>query len=208
MTTAVNQHKPVIGLMGGIGSGKSLVAKQLESLGCGVIDADRLAREALDQPDVQQQLAHWWGSRVTGPDGRVDRRALSKIVFEDPEALGQLECLVHPIVHQGRAALRERYQQDPGCVAIVEDCPLLLEKGIDKSCDAVVFVQAGESTRLSRVAKTRGWTAQELHRREKNQLGLDIKAQSADYIVSNDATEQDCLSQVRDVLTQILQQRP
>ena len=208
MTTTVNQHKPVIGLMGGIGSGKSLVAKQLESLGCGVIDADRLAREALDQPDVKQSLMSWWGQQMIGHDGRVDRRALGEIVFDDPEALRRLESLVHPIVHQGRAALRERYQQDPDCRAIVEDCPLLLEKGIDKGCDVVVFVEADESTRRSRVAKTRGWAAQELHRREKNQLGLDIKAQSADYIVSNDATEQDCLSQVRDVLTQILQQRP
>ncbi len=205
MTHRPLHRKPIIGLVGGIGSGKSLVARQLASLGCAVIDADQLAKDTLDQPEVRQQLVRWWGPTVLRADRRVDRRAIAKIVFNNQQQLRRLEALVHPRVHQARQGLRQRYQQDPACLAIVEDCPLLIEAGIDSQCDAVIFVQASREVRLGRVASSRGWSAQQLADREKNQLGLDIKAQHADYIVCNEADENQCLVNVRRVLSQIFQ---
>lgn len=204
----IRQHKPVIGLVGGIGSGKSLVAQQLQKLGCGVIDADHLAQDALDQPAVRRKLMDWWGQTVIGDDGRVDRDAVARIVFDQPRELRRLEDLVHPIVREKRLQLRKRLQQDPGIVAIVEDCPLLIEKGIDAQCDAVVLVEASRDTRLRRLAQTRGWSEAEVGRREKNQVGLDKKGQRADHIISNDAGEDDCLTHVRRVLSKILQAPP
>lgn len=208
MTIPTKTHKPVIGLSGGIGSGKSLVAKQLASLGSAVIDADVLAKQALDEPQVRQQLTQWWGQQILNKEGQVDRQAVGRIVFDDADQLRRLEQLVHPLVHQARHQLRQRYQQDADTVAIVEDCPLLFETGLDKQCDKVIFVKSSRENRLRRLVANRGWSDQELARREKNQIKLDIKAQQADYIVVNDAGEDECLSQVRRVLSQILQDQP
>ncbi len=199
--------KPVIGLAGGIGAGKSLVARQLASLGCGVIDADALARAVLEEPQVQKTLRKWWGEQVIGPDGGVDRAALARRVFEDPEALTRLEGLIHPRVHARRRALRERMMADPQVTAIVEDCPLLFEAGIDRTCDATIFIDADRATRLSRVAASRGWDEAELHRRESRQQPLDNKAARADYKVNNGSDEQYTLEQVRGILEQIMEQR-
>ena len=206
MVTA-SRGKPVIGLVGGIGSGKSLVARQMAQLGCGVIDADELARQVLDEPATVEQLVSWWGPAVLGPDGRIDRKAVGRIVFDAPAELARLEGLVHPQVHARRRALRRRFEADRRIAAIVEDCPLLLEKGLDADCDVVIFVASDRDRRLERLARARGWTEADLQRREKNQLPLDIKARRADYVVDNSATEADTMSHVRRVLSQILHDR-
>ena len=200
-------QKPVIGLTGGIGSGKSFVARQLAELGCAVIDSDELAGQALDDPHVRRLIAERWGGQVFGGDGRVDRAALARIVFPDTAQLQELERMVHPRVHELRGELRSRYQTDPTVRALVEDCPLLVENQLQDECDATVFVRADRGTRLRRVAE-RGWSDRDLAAREKNQLGLDIKAELADYVIANDADEAHCMAQVRGVLSQILSALP
>lgn len=197
-------HKPVIGLLGAPGSGKSLVARQLQQLGCAVIDADEIARQALDEPAVRDQLVTWWGSEVLDAAGKVSRQAVGAIVFKNPEQLAKLEALTHPRVHARRSALRKQFQADPAVKAIVEDCPLLLEKQLEGDCDVLVYVDAPRAVRLQRVKQTRGWSEAELLGREKNQWPLDTKRSRADYVVSNHAAESDTLAQVRSVLSQIL----
>ncbi len=199
-------RKPVIGLIGGIGSGKSLVARCLAQFGCAVIDADALAREALQSLDVRRQLTAWWGPDVLDGEGRVDREAVAARVFEDESQLRRLEGLIHPKVHQQRQHLRAQHQADPSVVAIVEDCPLLIEAGLDGACDAIIFVRASRPVRLRRVAEDRGWSPEELARREKRQAPLDIKARRADYVIDNDAGVDQCCAQARRVLSQITQQ--
>ncbi len=195
---------PTIGLMGAPGSGKSMVARQLASMGCAVIDADVLAKEVLQEQDIREEIASWWGGIVLKPDGQIDRREVARIVFADPEKLKRLEALIHPRVHDRREILKQQALNQPDTKAVVEDCPLLLELGIDKQCDALIFVEASFETRLARVRKTRGWGPQELTRRDKSQTPLDIKRQRADYVVSNDADEAHCLAQTRRVLSQII----
>src|SRR5690606_11820709 len=104
------------------------VARQFEKLGCGVVDADQLARAVLEQPDVPGQLAAWWGPVVLDADGKVDRKAVAAIVFGKPDELARLEGLVHPRVACLRAERHRAFQSDPKVVAIIEDTPLLLEK--------------------------------------------------------------------------------
>lgn len=203
-TVHTAKYKPVVGLTGGIGAGKSLVGRYLQQLGGAVIDADELAREALDDPKMRQQVVERWGRGVLGEDGRVERAKLARMVFQDPEQLRQLERLIHPLVHKVRAALHERHQGDPRVKAIVEDCPLLLEVGLDKQCDAVIFVDAPRSQRLQRLGASRGWTNQDLARRENNQLPLDKKVERADYVVVNDVSAAECFAHVRNVFSQIL----
>lgn len=198
-------RKPVIGLMGGIGSGKSRVAAMFAALGCAVIDADALAREALDNPEVVESVRSWWGARVVDDEGRVDRKAVARIVFADPTELRRLEELTHPLVLARRAELRARYMANPSVLAIIDDTPLLIEKGLDRDCDVLVFVDAPFEVRLERVARTRGWTRDELRSREKMQTPLDIKRQRADYVLQNGAEASGCEAHVQHVLSQILQ---
>ena len=198
--------KPVIGLAGGIGSGKSTAARLFAALNCAVIDADALAKAALDEPAVREQLVAWWGEAVLDPaTGRIDRRAVSKQVFDRPDELARLESVIHPRVHAERQRLREQFQHDARFCAIVEDCPLLFEKGLAAECDVTVFVAADRAVRLARLTRGRGWTAAELDRREKNQWRLDKKAELADYCLENNAGEPELSLHVGRVLSQILQ---
>jgi dephospho-CoA kinase len=190
--------------MGAPGSGKSLVADQMASLGCVVIDADALAAEVLQEEEVKSELTGWWGGKILTARGRVDRAQVARIVFADPSQLKRLEGLIHPRVHARRGALKRDALDRPETRAVVEDCPLLLESGIDRECDALVFVQAPFQTRLERVHRTRGWGPQELDRRDKSQMPLDIKRRRADYVINNDADEAYCMEQTRRVLSQII----
>lgn len=200
----LKHRKPVIGIIGGIGAGKSTVARMFQKLGCAVIDADALAREVLQEPAVAAELARWWGPDVLDEQGQVRRDVVARKVFSDEQELRRLEALVHPQVHARRHELRKRYEADPAVVAIIEDCPLLLERGLQGECDRVLMVRASRENRLKRLER-RGWDAAELDRRESRQLSLDIKAQSADDVLDNDAGEEVVFEHVRRVLSAILQ---
>ncbi len=168
-----------------------------------MIDADALAQGALEQEEVCGRLVGAWGRGVLGEDGRVDRRRLSRLVFDDPDKRKWLEAVVHPVVAARRNALMDAMQEDSATRAVVLDVPLLFEVGLDRMCDAIVYVDAPEADRAARAAK-RGWNRDELARREKNQMALDKKRARADYVVCNTATEAECRSQVRDLFHRIL----
>ncbi len=192
----------IIGLAGGIGSGKSTVARVFESLGCMVIDSDKLSKEAMAREDVRETLRQWWGDEVLGADGQVDRRAVAKIVFSDPKERERLEGLIHPLIAQARAKKIED-ARNAGVDAVVVDAPLLFEAGLDKQVDAVVFVDCPFETRLERVKTTRGWDEEELRLREKAQLGVEHKRQRSDYEVVNMGGPDDLRCQVSQILTRI-----
>lgn len=189
---------PVIGLTGGIGSGKSLVAGVLQSLGCVVADADAHVKDILKEKIVCQKLFEWWGDRVLTDDGQVDRSEVAKIVFEDDSQRLRLESLVHPMVEEMQ---KKQFDAAPkGTIALVIDAPLLIETGLDECCDVVIFVDAPHEIRQKRVLETRGWDVDELNRREATQLPLDTKRKRADYVVINAGELELVQSQVKDVL--------
>lgn len=193
---------PVIGLAGGIGSGKSTVGRILAELGCLVIDSDQRSREALDRPDVRAELVGWWGEGILGPEGRVDRSRVAKVVFADPAERARLEALVHPIVRQDRAAMIAEAAGRP-YRAVVIDAPLLFEAGLESECDAVIFVEASREERLRRVAESRGWSEAELVRREGAQLPLDQKRARSDFVVANTEDLEGLRAAVEGALDQI-----
>lgn len=196
---------PVIGLLGAPGSGKSSIARMFESNQCEVIDADQLAREALTDPAIRDTLVSWWGPRVVS-GGEADRAVVGEIVFADPEQRRRLEGLIHPYVNRRREELHGQILTDwpEPVVAIVEDCPLLLEAGLDKGCDFLVFIECPLEVRQQRVLASRGWSAETLAAREAAQLPLDTKRQAADYTVLNVGDTSAIQQQVDDVLTDIL----
>jgi dephospho-CoA kinase len=173
-----------LGLVGGIGAGKSAVANILADLGYLVLDADKDAKAALDRPDVRGFLISWWGSQIVGADGKVDRRRVGDIVFANPEERRKLEALVHPIVRADRSAHIDAARQS-GKPGVVVDAPLLFEAGSDKDCDAVLFVDAPREARLQRVL-ARGWTPDELDKREAAQLPLAEKRRRSTAVIVND----------------------
>ncbi|HRQ73934.1 MAG TPA: dephospho-CoA kinase, partial [Phycisphaerales bacterium] len=189
----------VLGLAGGIGAGKSAVAAEFARRGCVVVDSDVEAKAALDRPEVREQLRRWWGERVIGAGGRVDRAAVAAIVFEDESQRRRLESLVHPLVRARRAELvREAATRGAGVVVV--DAPLLFEAGVDAECDAVVFVDAPREVRLERVRASRGWDEAEVERRERAQMPLEEKRRRSRYGIVNAGGLADLGPQVEGVL--------
>lgn len=182
-------RKPVIGIVGGVGAGKSAVAGILQSLGCAVIDSDQMVHEQYRNPAVVTALREWWGDSVIKPDGSPDRAAIARIVFSSPAELQRLEGFLYPRLEELRRRQMVTLEADPAVKAIVLDAPKLLEVGLDRQCDVIIFVHAEEDVRASRVAKSRGWSRDELVRREKMQIPLDKKRARADYTVENSSSE-------------------
>jgi dephospho-CoA kinase len=196
--------KPIIGLTGGIGSGKSFVAKLFGELGCLVINSDDLVHQAYKDTVVKSEIKKWWGKLVFDPNGEIDRSAIARKIFQYPSEKQKVEQLIHPIVDRNRERRMLLAAGDDQIKAYVWDTPLLFETHLNERCDTVVFVDAPIEARLERVATNRGWDAAELDRRENLQMPLDKKKEIADYVVVNTADAEFARGQVREVLSQVL----
>ncbi len=189
----------VIGLAGGIASGKSLVASQLQSLGARILDADRVGHEVLEMDEVRSALLDRFGEQVFANE-QVDREAIAQIVFEDsPEGkkqLAWLERLTHPLIRQRLESQLGQYREDSRVPAVVLDAPVMFKAGWDQLCDKIVFVEVELATRIQRVIETRNWTADELVERERRQFPLDGKREKATDIIDNSTSVEDCFRQV------------
>jgi dephospho-CoA kinase len=195
----------VIGITGGIGAGKSFIARAFERLGCLVVDSDHESRLVLNKPETLRTLQEWWGPGVVN-NAQADRAQIAKIVFSDPAQRRRLEALIHPQVHAARAAAVAQATREER-PAVIVDAPLLHEAGVDKECDAVVFVDAPPELREQRV-RTRGWDKEELSRRESTQLSLEEKRRRADAVIHNDAPPEVIQGRVRTVLNELLARPP
>ncbi len=177
----------IVGLLGGIASGKSLVAGQLVALGAGLLDADAAGHDVLLRPEVREAVRRRWGNGVFDATGRVVRPALAKLVFADtPEAradLAHLEQITHPLIGE---VLRERAiaMADLGTPLIVLDAPVMLKAGWDTLCDHLIFVDAPVEVRRER-ARSRGWSDAEFAAREARQEPVEEKRRLADFVVDN-----------------------
>jgi dephospho-CoA kinase len=199
--------KPIIGIVGGIGSGKSFVARLFGEMGCLVIDSDTQVREAYELPKVREALHRWWGDSVFQADGSIDRPTIARRIFADPDHEANrhmLEGLLHPIVARMRDEKMAAVANDVNVLAYVWDTPLLLETGLGDSCDALVYVEAPREVRQARVAQKRGWDDTELARRENLQWPLDKKREISDHVVTNTADADVVRGQVRQVVSRIL----
>lgn len=197
-------NKPIIGIAGGIGSGKSYIASLFKELGCAVIDSDAAVAELYQRPEVLQTLRQWWGGEAVTQAGQVDRKAIAKRVFSNPAERVRLEQYLHPLVNQLRIdTMARELAQMPDLKAFIWDTPLLFESGLYKQCDALVFVDAPVEMRVLRVAK-RGWTAEELIKRENYQWPLDKKRSLCNDVIVNSGNGDDARGQVGNVLSRIL----
>jgi len=175
----------LVGLTGGIGSGKSTFAAALRGLGAPVIDADRLARDAVRRgTPALAAIREAFGDGVLGPDGELDRRRLAALVFGDPSARARLEAIVHPAVRQAVAEETARLVADGHAIAFY-DVPLLFETGLDRDVDCVVVVYAPPALQRSRLMARDDISGAEAEARLSAQLPIDEKARRADVVVDN-----------------------
>jgi dephospho-CoA kinase len=188
----------IIGITGGVASGKSMVAEQLATLGAGVLDADRAGHEALRLPHVEAAAKRRWGDAIFGPDGRIDRARLARIVFGgEPKAERErkhLEQLTHPEIGRLLARQAEEFSAAGTKVAVV-DAALLFEAGWEEMCEKTVFVDSAPQVRLAR-ALARGWTEEDFAARECAQDSLQRKRSRADVIIDNSGSAERTLAQV------------
>ncbi|HQR43730.1 MAG TPA: dephospho-CoA kinase [Gemmatales bacterium] len=188
MGESIRKTVPVLGIVGGIGSGKSYISGLFAQRGAHVIDADQLGHQALLDPAIKRQIHLRWGEDVFTPSGEVDRKKLGHVVFRDPREKVALESLVFPFIRKGMEGQIHEASQDPRVKLVILDAAILLETGWKDVCQAVIFVEADEQVRLQRVA-SRGWDAAELHRREDSQWPLASKRAHCQHIIPNNGDE-------------------
>jgi dephospho-CoA kinase len=188
----------LIGILGGVASGKSEVSTRLRSLGAAVLDADRVGHAVLREAEVRQAVEHRWGETVLDAAGEIDRCKVAEIVFaaalESKAELTFLEELTHPRIGQRlQEQLAELHRE--GVRAAVLDAPVMLKAGWDRMCQRIIFVDAPRDVRLAR-ARQRGWTEADFSAREAAQEPLETKRSRADVTIDNSLTRQHLFAQV------------
>jgi dephospho-CoA kinase len=195
-------QKPVIGIVGGVGAGKTAAAAEFAALGCRVIDADAVGHRLLDRPAVRDALIRRWGEGILAADGAIDRAAVARIVFADAEELPALNALVHPLIRERLEAEVAAARTDAAAPAVVIDAAVLFEAGWDDLCTHTVFVEAPEAVRAER-SRGRGWSAEDWSAREKSQIPLDTKAGMCDYTIDNSSSVSHLREQVRTLFHEV-----
>ena len=196
--------KPIIGILGGIGSGKSTVAREFAKLGCAVIDADKIAHTLLAEPEVTKEVLGLFGRGICDPEGRVDRGKLAAIVFADGEKLSLLNRIIHPRLLERAEELIRQYSEQSEIKAIVLDMPLLTEVGWDKKCGRLIFVECDPQLRAERAEKSGKIDENQLRIRENFQISLDRKVNRTDNTIDNNSDFSELVRQVADIFSNIV----
>ncbi len=183
----------VVGVTGGVGAGKTAVARAMEARGAKVLSLDELGYRALRDEGVKKALMREFGEGIFDGD-EIDRNELAKLVFSDQGRLARLNSIVHPLM---RNWAREGAERAEGLVVL--EGALVYEMGLESLCDAVVFVSTPRDVRLERV-RARGWDAEELARRECAQMPSREKSARADRSVTNDGSEEELGKKVNSIL--------
>jgi dephospho-CoA kinase len=195
--------KPIIGILGGIGSGKSTVAAEFAKLGCKVIDADKIAHKLLERKTVKEKIAAAFGRDALDAKGQIDRRKLAAIVFAYADKLLTLNRIIHPLVLRRAEQLIEQYNRQNKVKAIVLDMPLLIEVGWAGRCDKLIFVNCRQKIRAER-AKKLGFDKNQHKIRENFQISLDKKMNLADNTIENNSDFSAMVRQVADIFSDIM----
>ncbi len=188
----------IIGITGGISSGKSTVARMLASLGAELIDADEMCHRLIADKRINEKIIERFGSAIRDDYGKIDRSKLATIVFRDKTCLDDLCNILHPLViEQIRSRVIETEKRGRR-KAIVIDAALLEESDLSLMCDFILFVNTGKDHRVSRSKICRHWEDGELEKRERFQMSPEDKRKKADYVVDNNYTEDNTFRQVKE----------
>lgn len=194
-----------VGLTGGVASGKSTVSAILQELGAVIIDADVLAREVVAQGTLGlDAVVAEFGPELLTPDGDLDRPAMGRLVFGDPEDDGasrrRLEAIVHPLVFE---RIQELEAEAPSNGVVVHDIPLLAESGRAETFDAVIVVEAPEALQVERMVEKRGWTEEDARARIAAQATPGQRRAVATHLIENTGTREELRSRVEEVFAKL-----
>lgn len=196
--------KPIIGILGGVCSGKSTVANEFVKLGCGLIDADKISHEFLDKSGVKSKIIKLFGEAVLGSSGQIDHKKLADIVFSDADRLSSLNEILHPLVLERAEELISQYNRQNQVKAIVLDMPLLVEVGWAERCDKLIFVDCNWKLRVDRARKVGFFDENQLKNRENFQIPLDSKVSLVDNTLDNNSDFSALAKQVADIFSYIV----
>lgn len=199
-TVKRNDNHLLVGVTGGIASGKTVVAKMLEALGAPLIDFDVLARQVVEPgKPAFTQIVDYFGKEVLQEDGALDRKKLSRIVFRDTERRNQLEGFTHqPIYEEFLKRMSDITEQDAEAI-IQAVVPLLIEKNLQSMFDKVLVVYVPEEQQIERLVKRDGISRKEAAHMLKAQLPIDEKLAYADFVVNNEGSMEETKRQVEEV---------
>jgi dephospho-CoA kinase len=197
----------VVGLTGGLASGKSTVAKMFKQCGAVVIDADELAHEVVKPgKPAWREIVKTFGKTILNQDCSLNRQALGNIIFRNPKNRRHLERIIHPRVAREQTRLtRHAAQKDPHAV-VIYDVPLLFEVGIDKRVDKTIVVTADRETQIARLKKRNGLTLAEAIRRIRAQMPLSKKVRLADIVIDGTLPRQGAMKTIRGAFIDLLKQ--
>src|SRR6266852_1184792 len=192
----------LIGLTGGVGSGKSTVADMMRDLGAQVVDADEAAHAVYEpgSPGFDEVVREFGEEYVDG--GRIDRSRLGELVFHDDDARRRLNSIVHPLVRDWMAQ-RTAEAAERGAEVVVQDVPLLFENGLERLFSTVVLVYAPEDVQIERLVSGRGFTAERARAMIAAQMPIENKRGLAHHVINNSDTREETLSQVKAIWIQL-----
>lgn len=194
----------VIGLTGGIASGKSTVTDYIQRLGYPVVDADVIARKISEKDqEGYRKIVEEFGDGVLLESGEIDRKALSSIIFSDREKRDKLDALIHPIVLRKSLEEFQKYKL-VGFKMSFFDVPLLYEAGFDAYCDSVIVIYTDENTQLERLMKRNGFAKEEAAMRIKSQMPLRDKIKKAEAVIDNSGSIQDTYRQIDNLISLLI----
>lgn len=195
----------VIGLTGGIGSGKSTALRVFKRLGAHVIDADRLARKAAAPGETAwHEIRRRFGNSVFHLNGRLDRKKLAQKVFRDKKALRGLNAIIHPRVKEMEEKLISAIGEKDKNAVVVVDAPMMIEAGFHRSKDVLVLMDCSEENQIKRAVKSGRFTRSQAASRIKAQMSTAKKKKFADYLIENNGTIHDCRKNAEAVFRAIL----
>jgi len=200
----MKQGIKVIGITGGIASGKSTIAKMLGSLGANVINADQICHRLINTKSMSQRIINRWGDHIQDKYGRIERHKLGEIVFADKKELSALNKMIHPEAIKRIKNRIVKLRNESTTVAIVLDAALLVESNLIDICDITLFVDTRKNTCKARVKNSRKWPSGEITKREKFQSSLRGKREIADIVICNNKYQADTLKQLKDFWHQFI----
>jgi dephospho-CoA kinase len=195
----------LVGLTGGMGSGKSLAAKFFAEEGSHIIDADQLSLELVlpGQPALKK-IVEVFGEDILAPSGNLDREALAKIIFDDTEKKSALEEILHPkVIMREQEEYLSIIASDPSAIVII-DAALLIESGNYNNVDKVIVIQSREQQQVQRILSRGFQSYDQAIARLKNQMSFEEKRKYADYILDNQSQQEDLREKVREIYAKLL----
>lgn len=189
-----------IGLTGGLATGKSVVSKELEALGCYVVRMDELGHHVLlPEGEAYAAVVAEFGPEILNADNAINRRALGERVFADPARLGKLNELTHPAIRTRAKALRDAYAAEHPDGIVVSEAAILIETGSHKDCDRLVLAHCRSEQQIERAMERDGLTREEVMNRISRQMPLEDKKKYANYVIDTSGTKESTLEQTRAV---------